>query len=553
MTKSLKPAADATSEVYADPALATMTPDGIEGYYWPISHQDILTFGQNLEQALAKFLRDYPDQQEILPYKIAAKNFVTSICACFQGELLRHRFAQDSAQLHLAQDWQVWGPIFAGQAPPMPGYLQALQTPQKPPTLFQRLLNPANFLRALKKVRLTQAAAPQIDGLFIGKPAQDKLQDVIVTTQRLALIARHAEETEKPVYLCSSLLWFSALQEDECSAELASANTLIDQQILSMIESAYSAFDLQIMAANKAYLQHILQHFVAMIKIHLRGLTQRSDMPAFLWTGSGGHIWDVMLRCEVKRRGGSVIAHDHGGGIPHLDHPEKGWVELWSCDEFIMYSAEQAKTFKMFMHSWPNLDKDLPEIRSLPKKENKAAFITYDKFLEDKPEIKKIRLFSTLYSSEEGRGFPLFPHIAYVDWHARVLSRLKQSGYEVSLKPHPESRIKAPSSFRSVLGFDVIEKSLEGMGEDFDVYIFDLSNTSVFETALMTNKPVIVIDFGVMNWRPDAFDLLKTRCGYVKGFYQGSRMCVHWDELLDQIQAAALISNNREFAQTYYF
>ena len=33
-----------------------------------------------------------------------------------------------------------------------------------------------------------------------------------------------------------------------------------------------------------------------------------------LWTGSGGNIWDLMLRHAVLEVGGEVTGHDHGGG-----------------------------------------------------------------------------------------------------------------------------------------------------------------------------------------------------------------------------------------------
>ncbi|MCI5059464.1 MAG: hypothetical protein MRY79_00165, partial [Alphaproteobacteria bacterium] len=404
-----------------------------------------------------------------------------------------------------------------------------------------------------KKLNLEKGKGLSIDGLKIGKPDNSKLEQAIIATQRLPLISKHAENIKNEIYLHPSVNWFEKITKITLEETANQHDTLIDRQIIEIIKKLYTKRNIELSQTNENYLLEVLKEFICLINIHMNRLSRRDDIPHTIWTGTGGHMWDIMLRSEVKRRGHTVIAHDHGGGVPHLDHPEKGWVEMWACDEFVTYSEEQVKTFNMFKDTWPNLDKDLPEITSFPSTEEKPDFKTYEKFLNPEPEIKKIRIFSTIYSSEEGRGLPIYPHIPYIDWQARLISHLKESGYEVSFKPHPDSRLSAPKSYKNILDADIIEQSLESMEEDFDLYIFDLSNTSVLQTALFTNKPVLIVDFSVMEWREDAFDLFTKRCGYVKGFYEGSRMCVDWEELTKQVGQAAIKSNNHEFASIYYF
>lgn len=531
-----------------------VTAEGIRNYDWPVSHRDLLDFGQGLEHDLAAFFRGHPDQEQILPYKIASKNFVTTVCACFQGELLAHRLRERNRVLRAPESWKTWPNIFSGNAPPDPPYLAGMYRTQKSRSLWRRALNPATLRKAVKAIRPGKGGGLQVDGLKLGKPPEGKPGEIIIATQRLPLISRHAGSVEQDVYLCASARWFGPVYGDEAEAALRAHDRLIDRRIMEIIGDNYNTRGIALSAFTKTYLENVLARYVTLIRIHADRLKTRGDIPRLLWTGTGGYIWDVILRCEVRRRGGGVVAHDHGGGVPHLDHPEKGWVEMWSCDEFVTYSAEQVRTFKSFMHKWPNLDRNLPEISCIAESAAAApSFTVFGKFSSPDPKIETVRIFTTLYSSEEGRGLPLYPHMPYIDWHARLIGHLKRAGYSVSIKPHPESVLKAPRAFADVLGADIVEKSLEGMDPGFDLYIFDLSNTSVLQTALMTNKPVLVVDFSVMEWRDDALALFQKRCGYVKGFYEGSRMCVDWDALEEQIRQAAQKSNDREFASAFYF
>lgn len=539
-------------KIAVNPQDIAISKEGIVDYNWPISHQELLDFGQELEHALAKFFRQYPDQDQILAYKIASKNFVTTICKCFQGEYLLHKSKQNNLQIDLPSDWQVWPRIFSGQAPEKPTYLKPLKDFQKPKSIFQKALNIKKLIQVLKKTNLEKINKLEVEGLRLGNIPEENLDNVIIATQRLPLISVHAQNIQENVYLRASQNYFSSVSDEVLTSALSKHQDLIDKHILEIIRTLYSARGLNMFPAIEAYLSDSLKQYISLINIHLQRLDDRKDLPRILWTGTGGHIWDSILRCAVKKKNGVVVAHDHGGGVPHLDHPEKGWVEMWSCDEFMTYSQEQAKTFKNFMHSWPNLDESLPDIIHAPNANQPVEIKNIEKYLDTNIEIKKIRIFSTIYSSQEGRGLPIYPHIPYIDWQARLIGYLSENGYDVSFKPHPESQLSTPRAYEDVLGAQIIEKSLEEMGDDFDLYIFDLSNTSVLQTALTTNKPVLIVDFGVMDWREDAFEIFKKRCGYVKGFYEGSRMSINWDEMLEQIKQAAQKSNNHEFTSTFY-
>ncbi|MCI5059433.1 MAG: hypothetical protein MRY79_00005, partial [Alphaproteobacteria bacterium] len=161
-----------------------ITKEGIKDYLWPVSHQELLDFGQELEHELSSFFKNYPDQDKVLAYKIASKNYVTTIAGCFQGEFLAHRLKQNNLTLKMPDDWQVWPNIFAGLPPPVPTYLKPLYLKKKQDGLahrvIQKLLNPSEIFKLFKKLNLEKGKGLSIDGLKIGKPDNSKLEQAII-------------------------------------------------------------------------------------------------------------------------------------------------------------------------------------------------------------------------------------------------------------------------------------------------------------------------------------------------------------------------------------
>lgn len=549
---SIERTSQAGTVINVHPADISLTSAGIVGFSWPYNHKEILAFGNALEHELADLLANHQDQKSAIAYKIAAKNYVLSICTCYMGEILSARLKENGQSLNLPKEWKVWGNLLNDMAPPIPFYIDQIKLKKKNGgnPAANRFLHPLVTLKLLKRASIGPRGI-KFDGLYLPRFSLAAGNDAIWATQRLPLIELHSQKVKTPVYLCPSLKFFSHVSD----GEMASALNVdaVHSSIMGIIQRTFENHGAHYRPHIRDYLDHVLKCYVAFIRVHLARLSKQ-DLPKRLWTGTGGNLWDVMLRCAVRERGGNVVAHDHGGGVPHLDHPEKGWIEMWSCDRFITYSAEQVKTFEQFMLGWPNLDKALPTVEALEVRPEKSKHIReFARFRKDFLDIRSVRIFSTIYSSEDGRGLPIYPHMAYIDWQARLIGHLKNAGYDVGFKPHPDSRLPAPRSYETMLGANIIETPFDQMDQDFDLYVFDLSNTSVLQAALLTNKPVLVVDFSVMNWRADAKELFERRCGYIQGYYEGNRMMIDWAQLEPQIRNAALRCNNHDFAKKYYF
>ena len=76
-----------------------ITKHGIEGHDFPVSYPEILKAGRDFEYGLAMLLREHKNQDDAAPYKIAAKNFLCTVCGFFQGALLEKRMAEQGLQI----------------------------------------------------------------------------------------------------------------------------------------------------------------------------------------------------------------------------------------------------------------------------------------------------------------------------------------------------------------------------------------------------------------------------------------------------------------------
>ena len=85
---------------------------------------------------------------------------------------------------------------------------------------------------------------------------------------------------------------------------------------------------------------------------------------------------------------------------------------------------------------------------------------------------------------------PMMPDIALIDWQLRLLSHLSKLGYEILVKPHPESQIDVPEFFKDSIGVKVLTEKFEKAYKKADILLIDYPGSTTFGFALKTKKPV---------------------------------------------------------------
>ena len=526
--------------------------DGVDDFFWPITHKPMTEFGERFFYDCADLLREYPDQKSALIYKFSVKYLVAIAGGIFQADLLYDKLADKNMQLIVPDNWLVWPHIMKGMAPPRTPFLETLRRRKKEKSFLHKISDFKRYKRLLGSSSF-KFNGMQLDGLSIRSMNSNIAKSNIVATQRTPLISRMAASLKEDIVLARSDFWFSFVSDQEVEVAAKYRNEDIESKLLAIIFSLYREKAIELSPYVRTYLADLLSEMASLLAVHYNRLLDRDDIPKRLWTGTGGQIWDLMLRSAVLEKGGYVTAFDHGGGTAHVSLPLVGFIELWACHEFITYNETQANDIRSSADDWPKLDGMNPKIGFVPKILGEPAFFMRPDFQNGRAKIKKIYVLSTLYDQDRGRSFAFYPDLTYVDWQARLMAKLKEWNYDVYFKPHPESKSPPPAAFENDLGAAIVKEKFEDILQDADLFLIDYTFTSIMIPAFLSNIPIVLVDFDDLPWREKALGLISGRANIVEGkFNSENRIDVDWDRLKRAIETATEKCNNHDYARTYY-
>lgn len=540
-------------KINADHHTYKITKDGIEDFYWPITHKSMTLFGERFFYQSADVLKNYPDQDQAIIYKFCMKYFIAIAGGIFQSDLLKTRLHEDNTILEVPKEWAVWPyTILNNTAPPHTSFIETLKRRKKNDPLSKKIQRVIKSLSLLRKMRLSPRIL-ELDGLKVSPMTPHILETKTISTQRTPLISRQAKSSDEDVLYFRSDRWFQFISDDELGISLEKNSTEIETILIEIVKSIYAEQQVSSSSFVEMYLRKVLTETAALLRIHYDRLLKRNDLPTRLWTGTGGQIWDLMLRSAVIKKGGHVTGFDHGGGTAHVSIPLVGFIELWACHEFITFNARQALDIQAAAPNWPCLDHMRPIVKSVSDKSRPPEIFIKPPFLGLTPKIKKVFVLSTLYDQDRGRSFAFYPDLAYVDWQARLLGKLKDWGYDVYFKPHPESRSAPHVDFHDVIDAHIVYDKFEDILHEADLFIIDYTYTSILIPAFLTNIPIILIDFDNLPWHKNAYKLIQKRAALIEcEFDQKNRISLDWNHLKSAIDISIEKCNNHEYARAYY-
>jgi len=124
-------------------------------------------------------------------------------------------------------------------------------------------------------------------------------------------------------------------------------------------------------------------------------------------------------------------------------------------------------------------------------------------------------------------GFPLNP-VRYVDGEScffysridleyRLITFLKKNGYSVIYKAHPDRLSEATGLYEGVVD-EIISSPFETIINSTDCFLFTHSSSTTFGYALLTNKPIFLIDINSSNVELDSYNLLRKRVDMIPSY-----------------------------------
>lgn len=372
----------------------------------------------------------------------------------------------------------------------------------------------------------------------------------IVACHRTPLLDRHARLESRYVKQTLFDEWFDPVLEEPQAPAINSA--LIDACVAS-IERGYMAGGEQLPVSQAEYFRSFLKFVTRYVRHHyLPLMSHRRALPKTLWTGTGGYIYARMLRNAVQAGGGYVVGHEHGAGEAHIAYfSAKTLIEYESADEFVTYCWEGADALaNTFNPSWHVHDRR-PRIVSIGERDNTKAPSCPARWIQPN-KIKRVMYPTTALLGERVTLDHFVGDYVYVDWAARLVSRLGQHRYRVIHKPHPGGDNRFPSGFARRLGAVQSNKPFEQALGEADAFVLDFARSTTFPVALATNKPIVYIDFGLERWHPQARALLERRVRVVKGWIDDhNRFQVDWDDLANAMSDACELTD-RSIVHHYY-
>ena len=92
----------------------------------------------------------------------------------------------------------------------------------------------------------------------------------------------------------------------------------------------------------------------------------------------------------------------------------------------------------------------------------------------------------------------------------RIIIALKEAGYHVLYKVHPDREQEAKGIFNNFVD-EYIPKPFENTWQKADLLLFTYTSTTTFGHALTTNLPIVLIDSAKKSRDIDDYELMRSR------------------------------------------
>lgn len=535
---------------------------GVEPFYWPVARRDIVSFRDTLIGRLVPLLDEAA--MDKVPFAREARLLtlflLSESMSLFQAVMLEQRLRRDGRSPLYGAGCRLWKAVFQGRKPEASPFLAQLagaelvdRTRRKSPfRIFNKFFafNKTAATNIPDVVPFSALRKQELPHISSCRPTHSFFVNGIVTTRRYDIIAMHAAACEQKVGYVSGKYWFTPQAVSNVTVDSSSS---LFESIGDVFAQNCQEYGVLLPDAVRAYLLEQMNQACGLVAAHLTRLSERDiGLPLRLWTGSGGDIWDRMLRLAVRERGGEVTGHDHALGDSYLQWQQSFFLnEFFECDAFVTYTQKQRDLLVEQIQQSPPLAGNAPSIESVAWPVGKSAADVYATFAVPK-HVRRIMLVGAFYIGEHARVYPLLPDVVAIDFQARLLAKLRSWGFEVVFKEHPESLARAPREFENVIGARNVNTRFEQAIEDADVLLFSYLRTSTFNITMRTNKPMVFIDFCDDIFSENARDLLAGRCPFVSaGVSPENRVVIDWDQLRDAIHESPRLADDKRFFERY--
>ena len=514
---------------------------GVEGLAWPFPMQTIDEFSEKFFFSLENFKREcIPTNEEIKDaFDVSLIYIILDTASLYQAAIL-------------AEKNKMLGPyldVIRNSSPLLNSAIEKQNCIAPLAQSFSRISLKRSYSRDFLRF-FTGGIRP--DGVSRRPPELIRGTDDILCFWFNPEMKKFAEANGKFLVLGRLDQWFigardTKVHDDEIISVAKAISIRASECVSGLIKKTKPWFQETAFLSSKLHLQTAL------------GLSRNfskkfENLPDELWLTSSASIFNRILSQKAKASKSRVIFHDHGCGSGWFSLKLQVPLQFDFGDEIRTFTNAQAKGIS-------ELQKTVAKDLKNPNRKTCRSISTSPFRLFSPPkykgkpnnQLKKLMFVPSLYCGERYRLPQLQPDPIAADYQTRLLAFSEELGFEVLVKPHPESVIQFPIDVQGDVGARIVDGLFEECMNKADILVFDYPATTSVRSAFFTNLPIIFLDIGRIEILESAKLKLEQRVARLKASvspsntFQFSRQ-----DLKYAIDEAFLKRNSRCFFDSYF-
>lgn len=211
----------------------------------------------------------------------------------------------------------------------------------------------------------------------------------------------------------------------------------------------------------------------------------------------------------LRERGAHAAGFHHGNNMGGLVQDEFAFTGMSAMDEFVCPTPGSTAAFRALYADSPMAERAPVRFTSMDSdKYERLRREAADTPLPERIETVMVMGFPmNAYRALSVPGNHFAPHL---ELECRIMRQLRESGYRVLYKAHPERLEEARGLFDGIC-HEVVPEPFEQVWKRADAILIKDTTSTTFGHALCLNRPIVFIDFEKPQWRPEQHELLERR------------------------------------------
>jgi hypothetical protein len=316
----------------------------------------------------------------------------------------------------------------------------------------------------------------------------------------------------------------------ETQFEQSILSSQMDKIIYSVIVSKFPLLDSLFLKGNLSFIHSYL---FSKSLLFYRGIFKEVKSRQKLFAGTGANYYTRMLGRVMKDKGGELHCFEHGEGRFWYNNSEMAYTEFGIADHYYTFSPKAREALTDYCSESSLL---------IGHKTIHASQQGITLFGGVKRNLSSLNIRCAsqriMYVSNAFRGNKVNCEIrihdtVYLEWQNYLFNLLKEIGYEVYVKYHPES-ILTNKKFMPFGNVNYLDGNFNTY-LDFDgTFLFDFPMTTAFREALLSSNPVLLVYSGHPVINAKMLEVLTSRISVVRSFYDDQNRLRVSKELMKQ-------------------